>query len=52
MAFKLGSKVTQAKTDAEVSTSPHEPAAGGPAQTLQADYVLVAIGAPSVYPRS
>ncbi|MCY1264283.1 Dihydrolipoyl dehydrogenase 3 [compost metagenome] len=44
MTFKLGSKVTSAKsgkTGVELSI---EPAAGGLAETLKADYVLVAIG--------
>ncbi|MGE8405886.1 MAG: dihydrolipoyl dehydrogenase [Pseudomonas sp.] len=44
MAFKLGSKVTQATTSADGVSLTLEPAAGGEAQTLQADYVLVAIG--------
>lgn len=44
MSFKLGSKVTAAVvTDAGVELS-IEPASGGEAQMLQADYVLVAIG--------
>jgi dihydrolipoamide dehydrogenase len=44
MAFKLGSKVTGAKTGATGVALTIEPVAGGPAETLQADYVLVAIG--------
>ncbi|MCU1735585.1 MULTISPECIES: dihydrolipoyl dehydrogenase [unclassified Pseudomonas] len=44
MAFKLGSKVTQATPSADGVSLTLEPAAGGEAQTLQADYVLVAIG--------
>lgn len=44
MSFKLGSKVTAAVvTDAGVELS-LEPASGGAAQLLQADYLLVAIG--------
>ena len=44
MTFKLGAKVTGAKVgkaDVELSV---EPAAGGAAETISADYVLVAIG--------
>ncbi len=42
--FKLGSKITGATaTDKQVQVTV-EPAAGGAAETLQADYVLVAIG--------
>ena len=44
MAFKLGSKVTQATPSTDGVSLTLEPAAGGEAQTLQADYVLVAIG--------
>ena len=44
MTFRLGAKVTGATTsDAGVSLS-FEPIAGGPAETLAADYVLLAIG--------
>ena len=44
MTFKLGSKVTGAKaSDAGVSLT-LEPVAGGPVETLNADYVLLAIG--------
>ncbi|MWV18304.1 dihydrolipoyl dehydrogenase [Pseudomonas sp. L-22-4S-12] len=44
LSFKLGSKVTAAVvTDAGVELG-IEPASGGAAQLLQADYVLVAIG--------
>lgn len=44
MAFRLGSKVTAARVmDSSVELS-IEPASGGTAQLLQADYVLVAIG--------
>ncbi|WP_411287614.1 dihydrolipoyl dehydrogenase [Phenylobacterium sp.] len=44
MVFKLGSKVTGAKAgDAGVELTV-EPVAGGPAETLKADYVLLAIG--------
>ena len=44
MTFKLGTKVTSAKVgkaDVELTL---EPAAGGDAETLRADYVLLAIG--------
>ena len=44
MVFKLGSKVTQATASADGVALTLEPAAGGAAETLQADYVLVAIG--------
>lgn len=45
MAFKLGSKVTQARALRPMASAlTLEPAAGGTAETLQADYVLVAIG--------
>jgi dihydrolipoamide dehydrogenase len=44
MAFQLGAKVTGAKASkADVSLT-FEPVAGGPAHTLAADYVLLAIG--------
>jgi dihydrolipoamide dehydrogenase len=44
MTFKLGAKVTGAKaSDAGVELS-FEPVAGGAAETLTADYVLLAIG--------
>jgi dihydrolipoamide dehydrogenase len=44
MTFKLGVKVTGATaTDAGVTVS-FEPVAGGPAQTLEAEIVLVAVG--------
>jgi dihydrolipoamide dehydrogenase len=44
MAFQLGVKVTGATvTDSDVELT-YEPAAGGPAQSLRADYVLLAIG--------
>ncbi|QBF24390.1 dihydrolipoyl dehydrogenase [Pseudomonas tructae] len=42
--FKLGSKVTQAVVAAQGVTLSLEPAAGGAGETLEADYVLVAIG--------
>ena len=42
--FKLGSKVTGAKTKGGVVELTVEPVAGGAAETLVADYVLVAIG--------
>ncbi|MCY1500127.1 Dihydrolipoyl dehydrogenase 3 [compost metagenome] len=44
MAFKLGSKVTGAKSSAKGVTLSLEPAAGGAAETLACDYLLVAIG--------
>ncbi|MBX6690870.1 dihydrolipoyl dehydrogenase [Pseudomonas sp. USTB-Z] len=44
MVFKLGSKVTQATAGADGVSLTLEPAAGGTAESLQADYVLVAIG--------
>ncbi|AYC33141.1 dihydrolipoyl dehydrogenase [Pseudomonas cavernae] len=44
MHFKLGSKVTSAKPSTSGVTLSIEPAAGGQAETLEADYVLVAIG--------
>lgn len=42
--FKLGTKVTAAKASKTGVALTLEPAAGGPAETLNADYVLVAIG--------
>ncbi|MCY1338044.1 Dihydrolipoyl dehydrogenase 3 [compost metagenome] len=44
MSFKLSSKVTSAKADKLGVELAIEPAAGGLAETLKADYVLVAIG--------
>ncbi|NWL77086.1 dihydrolipoyl dehydrogenase [Pseudomonas taiwanensis] len=44
MTFKLSSKVTSAKSDKGGVELAIEPAAGGLAETLKADYVLVAIG--------
>ncbi|QKE63489.1 dihydrolipoyl dehydrogenase [Aquipseudomonas campi] len=44
MSFKLGSKVTAAVVKDEGVELSIEPAGGGAAQLLQADYVLVAIG--------
>lgn len=44
MTFRLGSKVTAAKATKSGVTLSVAPAAGGDAETLQADYVLVAIG--------
>jgi len=44
IAFKLGMKVTGAKTSKSGVTLTMEPVAGGAAETLQADYVLLAIG--------
>ncbi|PLR28908.1 dihydrolipoyl dehydrogenase [Caulobacter zeae] len=42
--FKLGAKVTGAADKGKQAELTLEPVAGGPAETLQADYVLVAIG--------
>lgn len=44
MAFKLGSKVTGAKSSKDGVELTVEPAAGGGAETLKGDVVLVAIG--------
>jgi dihydrolipoamide dehydrogenase len=44
MAFKLGSKVTGAKAGKKSVTLTVEPVAGGKAEELEADYVLLAIG--------
>lgn len=44
ISFKLSSKVTSATPSAEGVTLSIEPAAGGTAESLEADYVLVAIG--------
>ncbi|HEX2553531.1 MAG TPA: dihydrolipoyl dehydrogenase [Microvirga sp.] len=44
MQFKLGSKVTKVETNGSGATLTVEPAAGGTAETIQADVVLVAIG--------
>lgn len=44
MAFKLGAKVTGVDSSGETLKVSVEPAAGGEAQTLEADVVLVAIG--------
>jgi len=44
MAFRLGSKVTALKKDASGCTLTVEPAAGGAAESMFADVVLVAIG--------
>ena len=44
MGFKLGSKVMAAASSATGVELSLEPPAGGPAEQLQADYVLVAIG--------
>ena len=44
MTFKLGSKVTAAKTGKDGVELTVEPAAGGTAETLKGDVVLVAIG--------
>jgi dihydrolipoamide dehydrogenase len=44
MTFKLGSKVTGAKTASDGVVLTVEPVAGGAAETITADYVLLAIG--------
>jgi dihydrolipoamide dehydrogenase len=44
MTFKLGSKVTAVDTKGKTLKATVEPAAGGKAETLDADVVLVAIG--------
>lgn len=44
IAFKLGTKVTAAKAGAKDVILTAEPAAGGKAEEIKADYVLVAIG--------
>ena len=44
MAFKLSTKVTGAKVGAKNVALTVEPAAGGAAETLEADIVLVAVG--------
>ncbi len=44
MSFKLGSKVTGAKTSKDGVELAIEPAAGGASETLKGDVVLVAIG--------
>ncbi|MEX1203766.1 MAG: dihydrolipoyl dehydrogenase, partial [Dongiaceae bacterium] len=43
-AFRLGTKVTAAKTSGSEVTLTIEPSKGGPAETLAADVVLVAVG--------
>ena len=44
LTFKLGAKVTGAKASADGVEVTVEPVAGGAAETLSADYVLLAIG--------
>jgi len=44
MEFKLGMKVTGAQTSKKGVSLTMEPVAGGAAETLEADYVLLAIG--------
>jgi dihydrolipoamide dehydrogenase len=44
MTFKLGAKVTGAKTASDGVVLTVEPVAGGAAETITADYVLLAIG--------
>ncbi len=43
-AFKLGAKVTGVDTSGKTLKASVEPAAGGPAETLETDVVLVCIG--------
>ncbi|MGY3236736.1 MULTISPECIES: dihydrolipoyl dehydrogenase [unclassified Bradyrhizobium] len=43
-AFKLGTKVTAVDTSGKTLKATIEPAAGGPAETVEADVVLVCIG--------
>ncbi|MGY3547233.1 dihydrolipoamide dehydrogenase [Bradyrhizobium sp. USDA 4472] len=43
-AFKLGAKVTAVDTSGKTLKATIEPAAGGPAETVEADVVLVCIG--------
>jgi dihydrolipoyl dehydrogenase len=44
MTFKLGSKVTSVETSGKMLKATVEPAAGGAAETVEADVVLVSIG--------
>jgi len=44
IAFRLGAKVTGAKAGAKAVELTFEPVAGGAAETISADYVLLAIG--------
>jgi dihydrolipoamide dehydrogenase len=44
LEFRLGAKVTGAKTSKKGVTLTYEPVAGGKPETLEADYVLLAIG--------
>ena len=44
MAFRLGAKVTRATAGADDVELTFEPAGGGPAETIRAEYVLLAIG--------
>ena len=44
MEFRLGAKVTGAEATAQSVSLTYEPVAGGAAETLEADYVLLAIG--------
>ena len=44
IAFRLGAKVTAAKASAKQVALTFEPVAGGAAETLTADYVLLSIG--------
>ncbi|MDA5192746.1 dihydrolipoyl dehydrogenase [Govanella unica] len=44
LKFKLSSKVTSVTSDKKGAKVTFEPVAGGDAQTLEADYVLVAVG--------
>lgn len=44
LTFRLGAKVTKAEASKKDVTLTVEPASGGAAETLKADYVLVAVG--------
>jgi dihydrolipoamide dehydrogenase len=44
MEFKLGVKVTGAKAGAKGADLTFEPVAGGPAETISADYILACVG--------
>jgi dihydrolipoamide dehydrogenase len=44
MEFKLGVKVTGAKASAKGADLTFEPVAGGPAETISADYILACVG--------
>jgi dihydrolipoamide dehydrogenase len=44
MEFKLGVKVTGARANAKGAELTFEPVAGGPAETISADYILACVG--------